>query len=140
MDTGRDRIQPPPARGGEPQYVFHHPLIRMVAYGSQLKSDRGQMHRRLAAAIESRDPAAAEENAALIAEHLEAAGDGHAAYGWHMRAATWATNRDIAAARLSWERAVEIADALPAEDSNRAAMRIAPRTMLCGIGGVTSVE
>ena len=120
--------------------MFHPPLIRMVAYGSQLKSDRGQMHRRLAAAIESGDPEADEENAALIDEHLEAAGDGHAAYGWHMRAATWATNRDIAAARLSWERAVEIADALPAEDSNRAAMRIAPRTMLCGIGGVTSVE
>ena len=58
----------------------------------------------------------AEENAALIAEHLEAAGDLHAAYGWHMRAATWATNRDIAAARLSWERAQKIADALPAED------------------------
>ena len=91
------------------------------------------MHRRVAAAIESRDPAAAEENAALIAEHLEAAGDGHAAYGWHMRAATWATNRDINAARLSWERAQRIADALPAEDPNRAAMRIAPRTMLCGI-------
>ena len=76
---------------------------------------------------------AAEENAALIAEHQEAAGDLHAAYGWHMRAATWATNRDITAARLSWERARRIADALPAEDPNRAAMRIAPRTMLCGI-------
>ena len=49
-----------------------------------------------------------------------------------MRAATWATNRDIAAARLSWERAQKIADALPADDPNRAAMRIAPRTMLCG--------
>ena len=49
-----------------------------------------------------------------------------------MRAATWATNRDIAAARLSWERARTIADALPADDPNRAAMRIAPRTMLCG--------
>ena len=68
----------------------------------------------------------------MIAEHLEAAGDLHAAYGWHMRAATWATNRDIAAARLSWERARRIADALPAEDPNRAALRIAPRTMLCG--------
>ena len=117
---------------GQPEYVFHHPLIRTVAYESQLKSDRAELHRRVAAAIESRDPAAAEENAALIAEHLEAAGDRHAAYGWHMRAATWATNRDIAAARLSWERAQTIADALPAEDPNRAAMRIAPRTMLCG--------
>ena len=68
----------------------------------------------------------------LIAEHLEAAGDLHAAYGWHMRAATWATNRDIAAARQSWERARKIADALPAEDPDRTAMRIAPRTMLCG--------
>jgi class 3 adenylate cyclase len=113
------------------EYAFHHPLIRTVAYESQLKSDRAQLHRRLAAAIESRDPDSVEENAALIAEHLQAAGDLHAAYGWHMRAATWATNRDIAAARLSWERATRIADAVPADDSNRAAMRIAPRTMLC---------
>jgi len=118
---------------GDPAYVFHHPLIRTVAYESQLKSDRAELHQRLAATIESRDPAAAEENAALIAEHLEAAGDLHAAYQWHMRAATWATYRDINAARLSWERAQKIADALPAQDPNRAAMRIAPRTMLCGI-------
>ena len=117
---------------GQPEYVFHHPLIRTVAYEAQLKSDRAELHRRVAAAIEARDPASAEENAALIAEHLEAAGDLHAAYGWHMRAATWATNRDIAAARLSWERARQIADALPADDPDRAAMRIAPRTMLCG--------
>jgi hypothetical protein len=116
----------------QPEYVFHHPLIRAVAYEAQLKSDRADRHRRVAGALESRDPAAAEENAALIAEHLEAAGDLHAAFGWHMRAATWATNRDIAAARVSWERATTIADALPADDPNRAGMRIAPRTMLCG--------
>ncbi|HWX99057.1 MAG TPA: cyclase, partial [Mycobacterium sp.] len=118
----------------QPEYVFHHPLIRTVAYESQLKSDRTHLHRRVAAAIEAGAPASADENAALIAEHLEAAGDLHAAYGWHMRAATWATNRDIAAARRSWERAQTIADALPAEDPDRAALRIAPRTMLCGIG------
>jgi class 3 adenylate cyclase len=116
----------------QPEYVFHHPLIRAVAYESQLKSDRAELHRRVAAAIESGDPASADENAALVAEHSEAAGDGHAAYGWHMRAAAWATYRDIAAARLSWERAQKIADALPADDPNRAVMRIAPRTMLCG--------
>jgi class 3 adenylate cyclase len=116
----------------QPEFVFHHPLIRAVAYEAQLKSDRAELHRRVAAAIESGDPVAAEENAALIAEHLEAAGDLHAAYGWQMRAATWATNRDIAAARLSWERATRIADALPADDPGRAAMRIGPRTMLCG--------
>jgi class 3 adenylate cyclase len=114
------------------EFAFCHPLIRTVAYESQLKSDRAPMHRRLAAAIQERDPDALDENAALIAEHLEAAGDGHAAYGWHMRAATWATNRDVVAARLSWERARKISDVLPADDPHRAAMRIAPRTMLCG--------
>ncbi len=114
------------------EYAFRHPLIRTVAYESQLKSDRAQLHRRLAAAIEQHDLGSADENAALIAEHLEAAGDLHAAYGWHMRAATWATSRDIAAARQSWERAETIADVLPAEDPDRVAMRIAPRTMLCG--------
>jgi class 3 adenylate cyclase len=116
----------------QPEYVFHHPLIRAVAYEAQLKSDRAELHRRVATAIESRDPAAAEENAALIAEHLEAAGDLNAAYGWHMRAATWATNRDINSARQSWERSVKIADALPADEPGRVALRIAPRTMLCG--------
>jgi len=115
------------------EYAFHHPLIRAVAYESQLKSDRAELHRRVAGAIESRDPASADEHAALIAEHLEAAGDPHAAFGWHMRAATWATNRDITAARLSWERAQKIADALPTQDPHRTAMRIAPRTMLCAI-------
>jgi class 3 adenylate cyclase len=115
------------------EYAFRHPLVRTVAYESQLKSDRAQMHRQLAAMIEAYEPESVEQYAALIAEHLEAAGDGHAAFGWHMRAATWATNRDIAAARLSWERARKIADALPTEDPYRTAMRIAPRTMLCAI-------
>ena len=122
------------------EYAFRHPLIHAVAYEAQLKSDRAHWHRRVASAIESRDAAAADENAALIAEHLEAAGELQAAYGWHMRAATWATYRDIAAARRSWERARAIADAAPDQDPNRTAMRIAPRTMLCGIGWRVQVD
>ncbi len=117
-----------------PEFVFHHPLIRAVAYESQLKSDRAQLHRRLAVAIESCSPESADQNAALIAEHLEAAGDQHAAYTWHMRAGAWSTHRDIAAARVSWERARQIADALPADHPGRTQMRIGPRTMLCGAG------
>ena len=113
------------------EYAFHHPLIRAVAYESQLKSDRAEWHRRLAAVIQERAPGSVEDNAALIAEHLEGAGELHAAYGWHMRAAAWSTNRDVAAARVSWERARRIADALPAEDPDQLSMRIGPRTMLC---------
>ena len=114
------------------EYVFHHPLIRAVAYEAQLKSDRAELHRRLAVAIEQREPDSLDENAALIAEHLEAAGDLHAAFGWHMRAATWSANRDIMAARVSWQRAQQVADRLPVDDPDRISMRIAPRTLLCG--------
>ncbi|WP_163712625.1 AAA family ATPase [Mycobacterium timonense] len=118
----------------QPEYVFHHPLIQSVAYEAQLKADRSDLHRRVAAAAEARVTESGDEHAALIAEHLEAAGDLDAAYGWHMRSATWATNRDITAARASWGRAAEIADALPADHPHRAAMRIAPRTLLSGTG------
>src|SRR6476619_133571 len=110
----------------QPEYAFRHPLIRAVAYESQLKSDRAQLRRRLAAAIEQDD-----QNAALIAEHLEAAGDLRSAYEWHMRAGGWSTNRDNAAAQLSWKRARQVADALPPDSPNQLAMRIAPRTLLC---------
>jgi adenylate cyclase len=113
------------------EYAFHHPLIRTVAYETQLKSDRVELHRRLATAIEQRHPDSLDENAALIAEHFEAAGDLRAAFGWHMRAGAWAQSRDIRAARVSWERARTVADRLPTDDPGRASMRIAPRTLLC---------
>src|SRR6185369_1985539 len=98
-------------------------------YESQLSSARVQAHSRLAAAIESRDPATADENAALIASHLEAAGKLTAAYQWHMRAADWLRSRDLAAARAQWEHARLIADRLADDEGDVVAMRIAPRTM-----------
>lgn len=113
------------------QFAFRHPLMRAVAYESQLKSGRAQLHRAIAAAIEHSDLAATPTDAALIATHLEAAGDLRRAYDWHMGAGTRATHRDIAAARISWQRAVAVADRLPAADPDRPAMRIAPRTLLC---------
>ena len=111
------------------EYAFRHPLIRTVAYESQLKSVRAQSHRRLVAAIEPRE--SADENAALIAEHLEAAGDLDSAFDWHMRAGTWFTFRDMAAARTSWRRARQVADRLNHDDHDHLRMRIAPRTLLC---------
>jgi adenylate cyclase len=116
------------------EYVFHHPLIRAVAYETQLKADRADLHRRVATAIEDQSPGSLDENAALIAEHLEAAGDLHAAFDWHMRAGVWSNNRDVAAARVSWERARRAADTLPDDDPYRTGKRIAPRTVLCATG------
>jgi class 3 adenylate cyclase len=117
--------------GANCEYAFRHPLIRAVAYESQLKSDRAQRHRRLADAIQERAAGSLDEDAALIAEHLQAGGELRTAYGWHMRAGAWSTDRDLSAARLSWERARRIADALSADKPDQLSMRIAPRTMLC---------
>ena len=118
---------------GHSEFAFRHPLIRTVAYELQLKADRAALHRRLAGAIESGD-GSADENAALIAEHLEAAGDLRVAYGWHMRAATWSHARDTAAAIVSWDRAARLADRLPPGDADQLAMCIAPRTLVCANG------
>jgi len=112
------------------EYAFRHPLIRAVVYGSQLSVNREQTHRTLAAAIEARDRSAADENAALIATHLEAAGELAEGCRWHLRAAEWLRPRDLAAARAQWENARRIADELPDDHDDVIAMRIAPRTML----------
>jgi adenylate cyclase len=113
------------------EYAFRHPLIRSVAHRSQLAATRADLHRRLAAVLETRDPESADENAALIAEHLEAAGDLAEAFSWHMRAGTWLNFRDIHAGRLSWQRASEVADRMTADQPGRDAMRLGPRALLC---------
>jgi adenylate cyclase len=112
------------------RYCFHHPLVRTVAYESQLSAIRVQAHRRLAAAIEARDSGAVDNNAALIATHLEAGGELVQAYRWHLRAAEWLRPRDVRAAHAAWESARRIADALADDYDGVIAMRIAPRAML----------
>ncbi|OBH51717.1 adenylate/guanylate cyclase domain-containing protein [Mycobacterium sp. E2479] len=112
------------------EYAFRHPLIRAVAYESQLSASREQTHRKVAAAIEARDPSAADENAALIATHLAAAGQLAQSCRWYLRAAQWLRPRDLLAARAQWEIARRIADGLPDDHDEAMALRIAPRTML----------
>ncbi|MBI3217099.1 MAG: AAA family ATPase [Mycobacterium sp.] len=114
----------------EPRYAFRHPLVRAVSYESQLSATRADGHARLAAAIEERNPASLEENSALIAQHLDAAGRSEAAHAWYMRAGAWLSNRDTNGARRSWERAREIADGLPHNHDGVIGMRIAPRAQL----------
>lgn len=118
--------------GPDAEFVFRHPLIRSVAYESQLTSDRAETHRRLAAAIQAGAADGVDAQSAVIANHLQEAGDLRDAFSWHMRAGSWFTNRDIIAARNSWARARDVADQLPTDDADRPAMRLAPRTLLCG--------
>jgi adenylate cyclase len=113
------------------EFAFRHPMFRSVAYESQLKSDRAQLHQRLAKIIEQRNGSSADENAALIAQHYDAAGDLHAAFSWYMRAGGWFNLRDNAAATQSWRRALAVADRLTENDPERRSMRIAPLSLLC---------
>ena len=112
------------------RYCFRHPLVRTVAYESQLTTTRTRAHHRLATAIERRNPDAVDENAALIATHLEAAGDLVQGCRWRLRAANWLRSRDLMAARAQWEAALRVADELPRDDVDVIALRITPRAML----------
>lgn len=99
-------------------------MIRAVAYESQLKADRADVHRRLADAIQA--PDRLDEDAALIAEHLEAGGELRAAYSWHIRAGTWSHNRaDTAAAQTNWQRPERVARAVfETDDDVRSAEKL----------------
>ncbi|WP_179468823.1 adenylate/guanylate cyclase domain-containing protein [Mycolicibacterium vinylchloridicum] len=126
--------------GADAEYAFHHPLTQKVAYESQLKAARSDLHRRVAAMMQQTSAAATSEGAAMIATQLESAGELSDAYEWFMRAATGYGQRDIRAARASWKQAVRVADQIPGDDAKCLAMRISPRALLCGsafrVGGV----
>ena len=113
-------------------YAFCHPLIQQVAYESQLKAGRSELHRRVAAVMQRTHGGFTGQEAAIVATQYAAAGDLRDAYDWHMQAATWYGARDIPSARKSWQQAVRAADRLPDDDPDRLTMRIAPRALLCG--------
>ena len=114
------------------EYAFRHPLTHKVAYESQLRSARADLHRRAAEMMQQMDTAATSEGAAIVATQYESAGELPEAYEWFMRAATGYGPRDVRAARRSWEQAARVADQMPTDHPDHLAMRIAPRALLCG--------
>ena len=121
------------------EFAFRHPLVRAVAYESQLNAARSDMHRRVAAAIEGAGAGSTGQKAALIAGHLQSAGELRAAFDWHMRAGGWLLTRDRLGAWSSWQRARAVADELPEGNPERAALQTTVLTRLCSevwkIGG-----
>ena len=63
------------ARLPEPEYMFHHELIRDAAYESILKRQRRSYHRRAAQAIEALYPERLSQEAYRLAYHYDQAGD-----------------------------------------------------------------
>jgi adenylate cyclase len=97
----------------EAQYTFNHPLIREVAYLSQLGAHRAQLHGRVARAIQEVYPDRLDERAALVAHHFEQAGETFDAARWHRRAARWAGVHDHSGALRHWQRARALLATIP---------------------------
>ncbi|MDQ1714055.1 MAG: hypothetical protein QOE45_3505, partial [Frankiaceae bacterium] len=88
---------------------FLHPLIQEVAYQSLLQGRRRELHGALARALAELFADRADEYAALVAFHLERAGDLLAAAQSHARAAMWIGAKDPNQAYRSWMKVRELA-------------------------------
>jgi adenylate cyclase len=75
-----------------PAYAFKHPLVREVAYVSQLGERRARVHAAVAAALEKLHSDRLGEYASLIAHHWEASGMRFEAARWKRRAALKVAN------------------------------------------------
>jgi class 3 adenylate cyclase len=93
--------------------AFRHPLIQEVAYRSLLRERRGDLHSKVAQAIESLFKDHADERASLLAYHLEQAGENLKAAQQNMRAAVWIGANDPSQAMRSWKKVRELLANLP---------------------------
>ena len=99
--------------GAEPAFEFKHPLTQEVAYRSQLGERRTRLHARAARAIEALSADRLDEQAAILAEHWERAGDALVAARWHQRAAAWVSLRDRGEMLRHWQRVRALLDSVP---------------------------
>ena len=96
-------LQPMPTQDG-PRFVFRHPLIQEVAYATQLRSRRDQLHARVAAAMERHHADRLDEYAALMAHHYDLSGQHEMAARHMARAALWVGSKSPAQAIQHWRR------------------------------------
>src|SRR6516165_7680387 len=93
--------------------AFRHPLIQEVAYRSLLHERRRELHSKVAQAIESVFKDRADERAALLAYHLEQAGENLKAAQQNMRSAVWIGTNDPNQAMRTWKKVRELLSNLP---------------------------
>ncbi len=123
----------------EPEYTFKHPLTQEVAYHSQLGDRRARLHGSAARALQALYPDKLDERAALIAHHLEQAGEALDASRWHARAAQWAGTHDRNAALRHWRRVRKLL--APMTDSQEAiALALASHTQMLSLFWVLGVS
>jgi adenylate cyclase len=115
------------------EYAFKHPLTQEVAYRSQLSERRARLHAAVARALEVTHPQQLDEQAAVIAHHLEQAGEQLEAARWHRRAAEWIGRSDVAQAIRHWQRVLALTAELP-EREERTGLRLGACTTVLAQG------
>ncbi len=89
---------------GGKHFAFRHPLIQEVAYTTQLKARRANLHAAVAVAMETHYKAQPGEFAALVAYHFEAAGQFVQAAVHEAAAAKWLGSTNSAQAIKHWRK------------------------------------
>ncbi|MDP3857160.1 MAG: adenylate/guanylate cyclase domain-containing protein [Stagnimonas sp.] len=127
--------------GSGSKLAFRHPLLREVAYGSQLETQRARTHARLAEALLQQYPVGpgGSPAAVRIAHHWQHAGDWARAGEWNLQAARWAGTRDMEISIEQMQLALLHLDRAP--DSPQVQhLRIAARAGFIRIAQFTPVD
>ncbi len=95
---------------GGRHFAFRHPLIQEVAYTTQLKARRANLHAAVAVAMEAHYSAQPGEFAALVAYHFEAAGQFVQAAVHEAQAAKWLGSTNSAQAIKHWRKVWTLLD------------------------------
>ena len=95
---------------GGKRFAFRHPLIQEVAYTTQLKARRANLHAAVAAAMEEHYSTQPGEYAALVAYHFEAAGLLVQAAVHEAAAAKWLGSTHSAQAIRHWRKVWSLLD------------------------------
>jgi tetratricopeptide (TPR) repeat protein len=102
----------------ELEYLFRHSLVQDTAYGSLLKQERRDLHRRTGDALEALYPDRRTELAAVLAMHFEQAGETEKAIGYLLEAGRYGLERNaLSESFAAFDRARELTGpATPADD------------------------
>jgi len=100
--------------------AFRHPLTQEVSYGTQLATRRAVTHAAAAQAMIELESERLDEQAALVARHLEVGGETLEAARWFARAAHWAGHTRPQDALRLWQQVTALTDQLEDGEETRA--------------------
>lgn len=123
------------------RFAFRHPLIQEVAYATQLRSRRVELHAAVAKALERFHHNQLSEYADVIAYHFEAAREFVSAASYAARAATWIGTLHSMVALKSWRKVRMLLQSVPrSPETDRLRMRASGQIVGFGWREGTSAE